>query len=144
MNILESQSLAQLAAMRQAVAEFKQNQQDSLVEGYGHNIVVNDEDLSDENFDDIWDLFSEAEEDDSGSDISNNLGFTKIENDQDKSQFDLEWLRNQCDALSNRRHTLDAGQLQDQLCSLLFSDMKGACSIPLPRLQGTHLLAHRR
>lgn len=133
MDLLESQWLDQLAAMRQAVAEIKLNQQDSLVEKYGHNIVVNDEDLSDENLDDIWDLFSGAEEDDSRSDISNNLEFTKIEKDQDKSQFNLGWLRNQCDALSNRRHTLDAGQLQDQLCSLLISDMKGACSIPLPR-----------
>ena len=130
MNKPASQSLAQLAAMRQAVAKLKLDRQDGQVMVYGHNIMVNDEDLSDENFDDIWDILTEAE-DDYSSDSSNNLEYTENQNDQDESERNLGWLRSQCVTFTKRRHTLDAGQLQDQLCSLLVSDMKGASPPPL-------------
>lgn len=137
MNILELQWLAQLAAMRQAVAEIKLDQHDGQVEGYGHNIVVDDEDLTGENFDDIWDIFSESE-DDYGGDNTNN------EKDQDMFKSGFGWLRNQCVALTSRRHRLDAGQLQDQLYSLLVSDMKSMSSSSPSRQLGTHLIASRR
>lgn len=136
--------MAQLAAMRQAVSELKLNLQGGQVEGYGHSIVVNDEDLSDENFDDIWDIFSDSEEDDRSSLTSNNLEYPENERDQHGLKFSLGWLRNRCVALTNRTHRLDAGQLQDQLCLLLVSDMRSACLDPLPRQQDTHLFAHRR
>lgn len=132
MNLLESRWLAQLAAMRQAVAKLKLDKQNGQVEGYGHDIMVEDEDLSYENLDDIWDIFSEAEEDYS-SDTSSNLEYTENEKDR------LRWLRDQCVAFTNRRYGLDASQLLDQLCSLLVSDMKGSCSNPLSRQEGAHV-----
>ena len=143
MNTLESPWLAQLAAMRQAVSEMKLNWQGGQDEGYGHSIVVNDEDLSDEYFDDIWDIFSESEEDDHSSHTSNIIEYLENERDQHGLKFSLGWLRNRCVALTNRTHRLDAGQLQDQLCLLLVSEMKSACLDPLPCQQDTHLFAHR-
>lgn len=136
--------MAQLAAMRQAVSELKLNRQDGQVEGYGHSIVVDDEDLSDENFDDTRDIFTGSEEDDRSSHTSNNLEYPENERDQHGLKFSLGWLRNQCVALTNRTHRLDASQLQDQLCLLLVSDMRGACLDPLPHQQHTHLFALRR
>lgn len=120
MNALELQWLAQLAAMRQDVAEIKLDRHDGQIEGYGHNIVVDDDDFTGENFD-IWDIFSESE-DDHSSDNTNN------EKDQNMFKSSFGWLRNQCVILTSRRHRLDAGQLQDQLYSLLVSDMKSMSS----------------
>lgn len=143
MSTPKSPWLAQLAAMRQAVSELKLNRQDGQVKGYGHSIVVDDEDFSDENFDVIWDIFSESEEDERSSLTSNNLESPENERDQHGIDFSLGWLRNRCVALTNRTHRLDAGQLQDQLCLLLVSDMRSACLDPLSRQQDTHPFAHR-
>ncbi|MCJ1470873.1 hypothetical protein MMC07_009520 [Pseudocyphellaria aurata] len=121
---MDSKWLAQLAAMRQAVVEIKLDQQDIQYERYGHNILVDDEDLSNENFDDIWDMSSDAADDDYSSDSSRNLECTIHQDDQDKFKHVLGWLRSQCDFLTNGKHRLDAGRLQDQIYTLLISDMK--------------------
>lgn len=140
---MESQWLAQLAAMRQAVVEIKLDQQDGQVKRYGHNIVVDDEDLSDENLDEIWDMSSDTE-DDYSSDNSKNLECTMNQNNQEKFKNALGWLKSQCDLLTNRRHRLDAGRLQDQLYTLLISDMKGTCSASLDASKVLIYFARRR
>lgn len=131
MNTRESQWLAQLAAMRQAIAELKLDQQDSEVQGYGHDIVVDDED-TERSSDDIWDISSQGKDDEYSSDTTNNLEDIQHELDYQKLDYGLEWLKTQCVAFAGRKSGTEAKQLQDQLSALLASDMKGMASAYFP------------
>ncbi|KAK5001861.1 hypothetical protein LTR28_012140, partial [Elasticomyces elasticus] len=60
----ESQWLAQLTAMRAAIAELKLPQTNGTTQDYGKDIILDDEDFSGTSSgEDIWDLISDAEAD---------------------------------------------------------------------------------
>ncbi len=126
LNTAGVQWLAQLASMRQAISELNLGKQNGLIQGYGQNIVVDDEDSSGGYPRGIWDISTDKNEYDSGN--SNSLD--RIENEQYHRHFNynLEWLRNQCIAFAKRKSGLEASQIQRQLSALLASDMKGAIS----------------
>lgn len=130
----ESQWLAQLAAMREAIAEVKFDQPIGELQSYGQDLVINDEDLSEGSLDDIWDVFGEDQVNGYSSSISNDLDEPdSILNGEDNS-YDLEWLREKCVALTDRHGSgLESEHLQDQLRKLLKADMGSELSSIIQR-----------
>lgn len=123
----ESEWLAQYAALRQTLAELKVGQPDGEIKGYGHDIVLDDEDLTGgSGSDDLWNVFSDNEEDnDYGSDMSD--GVTDLPNGEPKSAYSYgqEWLKSKCLAFTSQKSGIDAEELQQQLFAMLASDMRG-------------------
>lgn len=132
----ESEWLAQVAAMREAIAEIKLTQPiTGAVESYGQHIVSEDDDweLNDRSLtDEIWDIFSEDDDEVNGGGRS---GSTSNDSDNEELEatfvggeeglgYDLEWLQGKCLALTDRQSSgLDSSQLQDHLHKLLLSEM---------------------
>ena len=119
-----SQWLAQLASMREAIAELKLDKLYTKGQEYGHDIVLDDDLTSGSNSDDIWDIISEEEDyeyssdsletpEPSSNDISNGTG------------RDLEWLRLRTASLANQKSGLDVNELQEQIVALLAADSNG-------------------
>ena len=120
----ESQWLAQLTAMREAIANLKLQPLDDQPAKYDDEVDFDDEDHSSGSpVDDIWDLLSEEEEDDYSSD---NLDGIPPEyptsNGVSTAAFGPDWLRDQCLSFAARRPGIDAGDLQQQIAALLASD----------------------
>ena len=117
----ESQWLAQLAAMREAIAGLKLDQVNVSVQGYGHDLLVEDDDLTgDSGNDDIWDVFSDEEDHEYSSDLLE--GDDEVPSDGKDSQ---DWLRSKCLAFTSGKSGLDASELQEELWALLASDVPG-------------------
>ncbi|KAL8729952.1 MAG: hypothetical protein Q9166_004397 [cf. Caloplaca sp. 2 TL-2023] len=120
----ESQLLAQLAAMREAIADLKLDQWNGSSQVYGHDIIVDEDETSDssEN-DDIWDVFSDEDEGEDSSDFADGIYETNIDGEllRDRSS---EWLRKMCNDLAQKASGLSAAELQDQISALLASDMQ--------------------
>ena len=123
----ESEWLAQYAALRQTLAELKVEQPDGEIKGYGHDIVLDDEDLTGgSGSDDLWNVFSDNEEDgDYGSDMSD--GVTELPNGEPKSAYSYgqEWLRSKCVDIASSNSGMDAEELRQRLSAMLASDMRG-------------------
>ena len=121
---LESQWLAQLAAMRAALADInlpsQQNGHNAASKQYGLDILANDEDLSSASGDsDLWDYISDEPDDDGedredGYDIGDTGGGVV---------YGAEWLRGKCEEFAERKAGLGAGELEEQiLASLIDGD----------------------
>lgn len=120
----ESQWLAQLAVMREAIAEVKLDQPTGEFQKYGQDLVMDDEDLSGGSSDEIWDIFSEDEVNGRSGSISNNSDEIDPTLDGEDNGYDLEWLREKCMALTDRHNSgLESDHLQDHLRKLLMSNM---------------------
>lgn len=120
----ESQWLAQLAAMREAIAEIKLDQPHGGLQSYGQSLMLDDEDLSEGSSDEIWDIFGEDQVNGHSSSISNGSDELDVLTDGEDKTFDLEWLQEKCVALTDRHGVgLESEQLQDQLRNLLMSNM---------------------
>ena len=123
----ESEWLAQYAALRQMLAELKEEQSNGETNGYGHDIVLDDADLTGGNgSDDLWNVFSDDEQDgDYSSDIVD--GVPDAQNREPKSAFSYgqQWLGSKCVALASSKSGMDAEELQQQISAMLASDMKG-------------------
>jgi antiviral helicase SLH1 len=125
----ESQWLAQLAAMREAIAEVKLDQSTSQLQKYGQDIVMDDGDLSGESSDEIWDIFGEDDINGCSSSVPNDQAESEPNIDGEYSGYDLEWLREKCRALTYHNSSgLETNHLQDQLLALLVSDMQSKSS----------------
>lgn len=130
-NTAESQWLAQLAAMREAIAEVKLDQSTGELQKYGEDLVMDDGNLSGESSDEIWDIFSEDDVNGYSSSISNDHDEIKPDTDGEDSGYDLEWLGEKCRALTNHNSSgLESNHLQDQLFELLISDMQSTIQAP--------------
>ncbi|KAK5018254.1 putative steryl acetyl hydrolase mug81, partial [Cryomyces antarcticus] len=147
----ESLWLAQLSAMREAIAELKLPRQDDG-QVYGQDIVVDDEDFSGTNSsDDIWDLISDDEDDPYSSDQLDGADGYSSDAFVDGDAYDQSWLRKQCMELATRGSGLDSDALQEQLMAALSSDSDdGELQMLLADVLGynelevvTKLLAHR-
>ena len=131
----ESQWLAQLAAMREAIAEVKLDQSTGEFQSYGHDLLIDDEDLSEESSDEIWDIFGEDQVNGHSSSTSNDSDELDAVPDGEGKSYDLEWLREKCVALTDRHSSgLESEHLQDQLRRLLMSNMGSELSNSIPRL----------
>lgn len=121
----ESQWLAQLAAMRQAIAELKLDQRNGSSLPYGHDILVDEDETSDSSGkNDIWDVFSEPDEDEDDSDLVDGVDGAVID-DKTRSKECSEWLREKCLDLAARNGGSSTDEMQGQISALLASDMQG-------------------
>ncbi|KAJ9662580.1 putative steryl acetyl hydrolase mug81 [Coniosporium apollinis] len=119
----ESEWLAQLAAMRAAIAELKLPQKNGDTQLYGEDIKIDDEDLSGTSSgDDIWDLISDADEDEYSSDHLDSYEAPVGEVSVDAAPYSPEWLKQQCVDVARRGSGLDAEALQEQVVAVLASD----------------------
>lgn len=126
LKITESEWLAQYALLRQTLAELKIELPTGGSKGYGHDIVLDDEDLTySSGSDDLWDVFGDDDQD--GEYSSDMLdGVTDFPNGKPKSVYTSrqEWLRSKCLAFASSKSGMNAGELQQQLSATLASDMK--------------------
>ena len=118
------QWLAQLASMRQAIAELKLPQTNGNVHEYGHDIVLDDDELTNGS-DVIWDLNSEEDGDEYSSDFIDGHKESIPNGDANSSAFNQAWLKAKCTTYSARRSGFDQNELQGQIVALLASDSKG-------------------
>ena len=134
LDSMESEWHAQLRSMREAIAELKLDQQQiGHSQGYGHEINIDDGDITGRSeSDDIWDVWSDEEETEESSDFAEGLG---EELKAVQWAYDEGWLQSRCVSLANGRSGLDATQLMEQISTLLASDMQGKTFAP----QGTDL-----
>jgi len=122
----EAQWLAQLRAMREAIADLKLNQQNGHVKPYGHDIVLDDDEpTGGSGSDDIWDLICEEEDDEYSSDYIDGAEDPLPQGGADGAGYGQEWLTGKCIAFASRRSGLDPKELQQQVTALLASDSKG-------------------
>ena len=118
-----SQWLAQLAAMREAIAELKLDQASADAQAYGHDIEFDDFSGS-SGSDDIWDVISEGEDEEYSSDHLEGAEDLLNGHVEDYG-YDPAWLRSKCVTFASRRSGLDAEELEEQILALLASDSKG-------------------
>lgn len=120
----ESQWLAQLAAMRQAIAELKLDQRDGSSLPYGHDIVVDEDETSDSSSrNGIWDVFSEPEEEEDSDLID---GVDELDATSEAlSDRPTDWLTKKCLTLAARNGSFSADELRDRVSALLTSDIQG-------------------
>ena len=117
----ESEWLAQMTAMRQAIAEMKLPPLQDRSKMYGADVVFDDE-SSDSLEDDIWDVDGELDESPPSDDLENGINglatpYHKVEDTRDRS-----WLRYKCKSFAKLRSGMDAADLEGQIVALLASD----------------------
>ena len=124
---MESEWHAQLRSMREAIAELKLNQQIGQGQGYGHDIIVDSDDITGgSGSEDIWDVWSEEEaETEESSDVLDGLSDDIVATTIGQPGYNREWLQSRCASLAKSRSGLDASQLDEQVSTLLASDMQG-------------------
>ena len=116
----ESEWLSQLADMRQAITDLKLNQQSGGVQPFEYNLDFDEDDLTGQSgSDDIWDVFSEEEDDVSSSD----LPYAVDGISPDVVVPGRNWLRSMCQMFARRESGPDADELYQQLFALLASDV---------------------
>ena len=123
----ESEWLAHYASLRQTLAELKTEQPTGQINGYGHDIVLDDADLTGgSGSDDLWNLFSDDEEDEEySSGMLDSAPDSPNEKPKLAFSYGQEWLRSKCIALASSKSGIDAEELQQQLTAMLASDMRG-------------------
>ncbi|KAI9887644.1 MAG: hypothetical protein M1823_000508 [Watsoniomyces obsoletus] len=109
-NEAETQWLAQLQTMRDALAELKLPPDMLNGEAYGQDIALSDEIQSDISWsDDVWDDQS-GEEPNGFSDTADGVG------------HGLDWLSAKCAEFASKNPGLAAAELQDQILAVMASD----------------------
>ena len=119
----QRQWLAQLSAMRAAIAELKLPQGDDGEPAYGQDVWTDNEDSSEPTSgDDLWDLIDE-EEDESFSDSSYPVQEDSVAATPSTTPpYGATWLRTRLAAISS---SLSVDDLQDQIGAILGSDSSG-------------------
>lgn len=127
---MESEWRSQLQSMREAIAELKLDNQNGDTQSYGHDIIIDEGEATGESEnDDIWDLWSDEEQFEESSDILDGVdGETPVLNDG-QARYNREWLRSRCVSIAKGRSALEGGQLEEQISTLLASDMQGAFTL---------------
>ena len=122
----ESQWLSQLTAMRQTIAELKlDDQSNGQIKAYGHDIVVDDEDLaSGSGSDYLWNVFSDEEQEEYSSDMLDDVedhssGLIAVDH-----SHAYKWFKSKCYTFADTKAGLDPEELGQQLSAMLASDMK--------------------
>lgn len=110
--------------MRQAIADLKLDQSNDETHQYGRDIVIDDDDLlGGSSSDDLWNVFSEDEDDEYTSDMIDGFEDYRPDRGVEGGVFDQVWLRSKCLAFASRKAGLDSEELRQQLLSMLASDM---------------------
>jgi len=118
----QSQWLAQLTVMREAIAELKIPTDGEKAHTYGQDILLDDDELSGTaSGDDIWDLISDEWENEYSSDHLDEVdGVGPAQN-----VYDQTWLSRKCDTIAQRSSGLNGPALQEQITAILASDSNG-------------------
>ena len=117
----ESEWLAQMTAMRQAIADMKLPPLQDGSEMYGADVVFDDE-SSDSLEDDIWDVDGELDESPPSDDVENGINGFQTPEHQPDGMHDRSWLRDKCRNFAKLRSGMDAADLEGQIVALLASD----------------------
>ncbi|KAK2808482.1 hypothetical protein FQN50_004690 [Emmonsiellopsis sp. PD_5] len=123
-QLAESQWLAQLAAMRQAMAELKLPKDPDTV-SYGADLKLDDDEFSSgpESVEDLWDIISEDGETSDDLDATSEYQLNGQAVPETSASYGSEWLSNKCQSVAQRNPNLDSSELQQQLISVLSSDI---------------------
>ena len=130
---LESQWLAQLRSMREAIAELNLDQKHGEVQAYGHDMVVDDEITGGSGSEDFWDVWGDdedTEETEESSDLIDGHEEGDAQRDSQNTPYTRTWLHEKCLALITGGSGLDPSLLEEQLLVLLASDMQGGTLEP--------------
>ncbi|KAI9730047.1 MAG: hypothetical protein M1818_008316 [Claussenomyces sp. TS43310] len=116
----EAQWLAQLAAMRGALADLKlpSSHTDGQEISYGSDIEFDDDLSSGNSGDNVWDFITDTEEDQYSSDVVDEHDNQAIGD----ASYGPQWLRSKCIGFAARRQGLASEDLQEQILALLASD----------------------
>ena len=114
----ESQWLAQLTAMREAIADLKLPKDPAVQSNYGSDLDLDlDEDYSSPGtVDDIWDVISSDDETSDDLDDINGVPLPSA------SAYDRTWLDGKCFDLAARKSGLDPVELSQQIMAALAAD----------------------
>jgi antiviral helicase SLH1 len=118
----EAQWIAQLTAMRAALAGLKLPPQTDLQgEPYGENLDFDDDAIiSEDSGDDIWGFISDSDEDYYISDLVDGadlIGGAGVD------VYGPQWLKSKCMLFAGRMQGLSSDDLQEQIMTLLSSDI---------------------
>ncbi|KAH0845004.1 hypothetical protein AYO21_04074 [Fonsecaea monophora] len=118
----EEQWLAQVAAMRQAIADLKLPSLNDESQMYGSDLDL-DEELSEDIDDDIWDAESAVDESPFTDDVDDTVNGFKTPNRATNGVFDKTWLRSKCAAWARTSSSgIDSTDIEHQITALLASD----------------------
>ena len=123
----ESEWLAQYAAMRKLLAELRVEALTDGSKGYGHKIVLEEEDLTGSSgSDDLWSFFGNEEQDAGyNSDEFDDVTDSPIDTSKSVYPYGQRWLRSKCLAFVSSKPGMVAEELQQKLSAMLASDMRG-------------------
>ena len=123
----QAQWLEQLASMRAAIAEIKLDQAQTNSPSYGDDLLLDDDLTGGSGSDDVWDVFSDPEEDDYSSDSLDDQehAYTNGEISSSGSGYGIEWLKSKTAALASRISGLDGEELLGHILAMLASASKG-------------------
>lgn len=122
MSSAETEWLAQLTAMRKAIADLKLPPKEETVQpAYGSDLDLDDLDegfsSSGNSLDDIWDIISDESE--TSDDLSD---YNDIPTTEPGLRHDYYWLEAKCGELAASKQDLDATELVQQITAVLASD----------------------
>ncbi|KAL9636349.1 MAG: hypothetical protein Q9164_002877 [Protoblastenia rupestris] len=121
----ETEWLSQLAAMRHAIAELNPNQPNGDIKPYGHDLTIDDDELTGgSGSDDIWDISSQEDGADYSSDMLDGIDGVSPDETSEEDAYGSKWLRNKCHAFASRKSGLVEDELHEQLSAMLASDMQ--------------------
>ena len=153
LDTAEAQWRAQFTAMRESIADLELDQSNGDVKPYGEGILVDEEVLTGgSGSDDMWDVFSDEEEDDSySSDQLDGDDLETFQLEKDK-RHGPAWLTKRCQDFARRKQGLSVEDLRQQLFAMLTSDMRdGELQMTLADVIGyddldfvIDLMSHRR
>jgi len=118
----EAQWLAQLGAMRAALADLKLSLQEANVQRdklYEEDFDFDEEINSGNSGDDVWDFISDEDGEEYSSDPVDSV---EITTEISGIRYGPEWLKNKCAFLAQSKQGLSAEELQGQILALLASD----------------------
>jgi antiviral helicase SLH1 len=125
LNSAESQWLAQLSAMRAAIAELKLPTETEHAPAYGQDVWTDEEDSSEPTSgeDDLWDLVDDDDEDQASlSDSSYPMPSYPVHEETPSPAYGVDWLRERLGYVSS---SMSVDELQDHIVAILGSDSSG-------------------
>lgn len=117
----EAQWLAQMTAMRNAIADLKLPPMDDALQMYGSDLDLDDE-SSEGLEDDIWDVESDLDESPASDDFHDAANGFRTP-DLAEGVYNRTWLQKKCSSFAATRSGMDASDLQQQITALLASDI---------------------
>ncbi|KEF59166.1 uncharacterized protein A1O9_04010 [Exophiala aquamarina CBS 119918] len=117
----EAQWLAQMTAMRHAIADLKLPLPNDASQIYGSDLDLDDE-SSEGPEDDIWDVESDLDESPASDELNDTANGLRTPDLVQEGVFNRTWLKRKCSNYSATRSGMNASDLELQITALLASD----------------------